>query len=195
MWTPTTRRQHSREGLRYETDLTDAEWALIEPLMPKPCARRAAAGMAVAGSPQCDLLSPARRRHVAASAYAGGGGFPACGTPSTPLCAARNQGAPSFLAPSPAFTTRLQRSSLRIPNPERTQFEFVINLATARSLGLSVHLASLNVKNVLATIGKSRVLTCGLLPSPCCWLLQACACAASKPSNSVRENLTCDRPC
>ena len=23
MWTPTTRRQHSREGLRYETDLTD----------------------------------------------------------------------------------------------------------------------------------------------------------------------------
>ena len=39
MWTPTTRRQHSREGLRYETDLTDVEWALIEPLMPKPCAR------------------------------------------------------------------------------------------------------------------------------------------------------------
>ena len=39
MWTPTTRRQHSREGLRYETDLTDGEWALIEPLMPKPCAR------------------------------------------------------------------------------------------------------------------------------------------------------------
>ena len=30
MWNPTTRRQHSREGLRYETDLTDAEWALIE---------------------------------------------------------------------------------------------------------------------------------------------------------------------
>ena len=39
MWTPTTRRQHSRDGLRYETDLTDAEWALIEPLMPKPLAR------------------------------------------------------------------------------------------------------------------------------------------------------------
>src|SRR3954451_7923552 len=36
MWTPATRRQHSREGLRYETDLTDAEWALIEPHMPKP---------------------------------------------------------------------------------------------------------------------------------------------------------------
>ncbi len=36
MWTPTTRRQHSREHLRYETDLTDAEWALVEPLMPAP---------------------------------------------------------------------------------------------------------------------------------------------------------------
>src|SRR5215218_3177196 len=39
MWTPTTRRQHSRDGLRYETDLTDAEWALIEPWMPEPCKR------------------------------------------------------------------------------------------------------------------------------------------------------------
>jgi transposase len=36
MWTPATRRQHSRDDLRYETDLTDAEWALIERLMPKP---------------------------------------------------------------------------------------------------------------------------------------------------------------
>jgi len=39
MWTPTTRRQYSRDGLRYETDLTDAEWALIAPLLPEPCAR------------------------------------------------------------------------------------------------------------------------------------------------------------
>jgi putative transposase len=36
MWTPTTRRQHSRDHLRYETDLTDAEWAVIEPLLPEP---------------------------------------------------------------------------------------------------------------------------------------------------------------
>src|SRR3954452_15287120 len=36
MWTPATRRQHSREGLRYETDVTDPEWALIEPHMPQP---------------------------------------------------------------------------------------------------------------------------------------------------------------
>jgi transposase len=39
MWTPATRRQHSREGLRYETDVTDGEWAVIEPLMPAPSAR------------------------------------------------------------------------------------------------------------------------------------------------------------
>ena len=36
MWTPTTRRQHSRDGLRYETDMTDAEWRLIEPYLPPP---------------------------------------------------------------------------------------------------------------------------------------------------------------
>src|SRR5215208_3859829 len=36
MWTPTTRRRYSRDDLRYETDLTDAEWALIEPLLPEP---------------------------------------------------------------------------------------------------------------------------------------------------------------
>lgn len=26
MWTPATRRQHSRAGLRYASDLTDGEW-------------------------------------------------------------------------------------------------------------------------------------------------------------------------
>jgi transposase len=36
MWTPTTRRHYSREGLRYETDLADAEWGVIEPLLPEP---------------------------------------------------------------------------------------------------------------------------------------------------------------
>ena len=36
MWTPTTRRQHSRADLRYQTDLTDAEWAIIAPLLPEP---------------------------------------------------------------------------------------------------------------------------------------------------------------
>ncbi len=39
MWTPNTRRRYSRTGLRYATDLTDAEWALIAPLLPAACGR------------------------------------------------------------------------------------------------------------------------------------------------------------
>jgi putative transposase len=39
MWTPATRRQHSRAGLRYASDLTDAEWAVLAPLLP-PAPRR-----------------------------------------------------------------------------------------------------------------------------------------------------------
>lgn len=34
MWTPTTREQHNRKALRYQTDLSDAEWAVIEPHLP-----------------------------------------------------------------------------------------------------------------------------------------------------------------
>ncbi len=34
MWTETARKQYRREDLRYASDMTDAEWALIEPLMP-----------------------------------------------------------------------------------------------------------------------------------------------------------------
>jgi putative transposase len=36
MWTPVTRRQHSRDHLRYGSDLTDAEWEIIAPFMPPP---------------------------------------------------------------------------------------------------------------------------------------------------------------
>ena len=36
MWTATTRAQHKRGGLRFASDLTDAEWAVIEPLLPAP---------------------------------------------------------------------------------------------------------------------------------------------------------------
>lgn len=41
MRTPITRRQHSRDGLRCETDLTNAEWPLIEGFFaaPAPCGR------------------------------------------------------------------------------------------------------------------------------------------------------------
>lgn len=38
-WTEITREQYRRDGLRYASDLTDAEWKLIEPLMPAPCRR------------------------------------------------------------------------------------------------------------------------------------------------------------
>ena len=34
MWIEITRRKYEREGERYASDLTDAEWALIEPHMP-----------------------------------------------------------------------------------------------------------------------------------------------------------------
>jgi transposase len=34
MWTATTRAQHMRDGLRFASDVTDAEWAVLEPLLP-----------------------------------------------------------------------------------------------------------------------------------------------------------------
>ena len=37
MWNPTARAHHSREQLRYGSDLTDTEWRLIEPYLPAPC--------------------------------------------------------------------------------------------------------------------------------------------------------------
>lgn len=41
-WTEITRRQYRRDGLRYASDLTDAEWQLIAPHLPpaKPLGRR-----------------------------------------------------------------------------------------------------------------------------------------------------------
>jgi transposase len=35
-WTETARRDHARRGLRYSSDLTDREWALISPFLPEP---------------------------------------------------------------------------------------------------------------------------------------------------------------
>lgn len=37
MWTPATRKQHSRSELRYSTDLTDAEGDVIASLLPTNC--------------------------------------------------------------------------------------------------------------------------------------------------------------
>jgi len=36
MWTDTTRTHHAREGLALPSDLTDAEWAVLEPFFPPP---------------------------------------------------------------------------------------------------------------------------------------------------------------
>ena len=36
-WTETTRAQYRRDGLRYASDTTDAEWAVISPLLPPAC--------------------------------------------------------------------------------------------------------------------------------------------------------------
>jgi len=35
-WTEITRRKYRREGMRYASDTTDAEWAIIEPHLPPP---------------------------------------------------------------------------------------------------------------------------------------------------------------
>ncbi|MGI4798563.1 MAG: IS5 family transposase [Janthinobacterium lividum] len=42
MWTATSRAQHSRAGLRFSSDLTDAEWVVLQPLLPprSPVGRR-----------------------------------------------------------------------------------------------------------------------------------------------------------
>ena len=36
MWTDATREKYERSGLRYASDLTDAEWAVLEPLLAPP---------------------------------------------------------------------------------------------------------------------------------------------------------------
>lgn len=44
MWNPTRRRQHSRAGLRYGSDLTPGEWAILGPFLPvaAACGRKRA---------------------------------------------------------------------------------------------------------------------------------------------------------
>ena len=36
MWKPEQRRAAERRGLRYPSDLSEAEWALIEPMFRRP---------------------------------------------------------------------------------------------------------------------------------------------------------------
>ena len=44
MWTPETRAEHDRDDLRYPSDLSDAEWQILAPLLPPPGARCASSG-------------------------------------------------------------------------------------------------------------------------------------------------------
>jgi transposase len=71
MWTPTTRWQYRRGGLRYESDLTDMEWRLIEPWMPLRCHSWLAAKVAVARDRQCHFLLPAPLVHFRIGEHAG----------------------------------------------------------------------------------------------------------------------------
>ena len=54
-WTEITRQQYRRDGLRYASDTTDAEWSLIEPLLP-PASRSAVHAQQTCGGDQCDPL-------------------------------------------------------------------------------------------------------------------------------------------
>ena len=38
VWTEITRLRYGREGMRYESDMTDGEWLVMEPLLPPPSA-------------------------------------------------------------------------------------------------------------------------------------------------------------
>ena len=66
MWTEITRGKYEREGQRYASDLTDAEWALIEPQM--PAAKRLGRPPQVAQRAGCDCVYRADRLSVADAA-------------------------------------------------------------------------------------------------------------------------------
>ncbi len=66
-WNETTREKHKRSSDRYESDLTDGEWLLVEPLLPapsKPGRRRTADLRAVFDAIQYMLATGCRRRAV-----------------------------------------------------------------------------------------------------------------------------------
>src|ERR1700720_3234648 len=67
MWTEITRRKYEREGQRYASDLTDAEWALIEPHMPAVKRLGRPRGRVTVGA-RCDLVHRADRLSVADAA-------------------------------------------------------------------------------------------------------------------------------
>src|SRR3981081_1191204 len=68
MWTEITRRKYERAGQRYASDLTDADWALIEPHMPAVTSLGPTQRDRVAQRARCDLVYRADRLSVADAA-------------------------------------------------------------------------------------------------------------------------------
>jgi hypothetical protein len=62
VWMPATRAEHNRSGLRYQTDLIDAEWALIAEVMPAPAQRQPAPSL---------MLSPVVQEMAALAQWTG----------------------------------------------------------------------------------------------------------------------------
>ena len=59
MWTPATRKNYSRNGLRYQSDVTDEEWRVIEPYLPPAKGIGRPARLAVARDRQRHFLRDA----------------------------------------------------------------------------------------------------------------------------------------
>ena len=51
MWTQENRPRYDRDHLRYPSDLTDEEWAVVAPLIPPP-----RPGVAASAAPTCDAV-------------------------------------------------------------------------------------------------------------------------------------------
>ena len=68
MWTDSARAKYGRPAKRYATDLTDAEFALVEPRLPPPCRLGRPRTDRSAGGAGRDLLPAAHRLPVGAAA-------------------------------------------------------------------------------------------------------------------------------
>jgi transposase len=115
MWTEITRRKYEPEGQRYASDLTDAEWALIEPhMVPKYTLPMSKIAMVQFWS---------SRRSTSC--------FPGCAT----CLPTASTTAPICMMPSPSSATGPLRSS----NARLTQLVFscchAAGLSSERSLG------------------------------------------------------------
>src|SRR5437762_9919502 len=64
-WTEITRLQYRRDGLRFASDTTDTEWALLQPLMPAPAGIGRPRNDGSASHSECHSLRPCYRLSVA----------------------------------------------------------------------------------------------------------------------------------